>query len=118
MLIGSEMNVLTMRAVRYHEAGDPSVLKLESIDRPTAGADDIVVEVMAASVNPTDAKRRNRGAGPIPKTTGSDFAGVVVETGANVVDFKAGDRVCGTGLHTKCFHQGSFANYSRCPQIS
>lgn len=105
----------SMRAVRYHEAGGPSVLELETVDRPTVSEDEVLVEIRAASVNPTDAKRRARGAGPLPKTTGSDFAGMVSETGANVDEFDSGDRVCGTGLHTTRFHQGSFAEYVAVP---
>lgn len=104
-----------MRAVRYHEAGPPSVLELEDIDRPTPGPNEVLVEVRAASINPTDAKRRQRGVGPVPKTTGSDFAGVVTEAGSGVTGFEPGDRVCGTGLHTTRFNQGSFADYVSVP---
>lgn len=99
-----------MRAVRYHEAGDHSVLQVDEIDTPEPEDDEIVVEVRAASINPTDAKRVSRGSGPVPKTTGSDFAGTVESVGADVSDYDPGDRVCGTGLHTTRFHQGSFAD--------
>jgi NADPH:quinone reductase-like Zn-dependent oxidoreductase len=104
-----------MRAVRYHEAGDHSVLQVDEIDVPTPDSGEILIEVQAASINPTDAKRRGRGAGPFPKTTGSDFAGVVKAVGADVTAFSPGDRVCGTGLHTTRFHQGSFAEYVSVP---
>lgn len=104
-----------MQAVRYHEAGDESNLKIEDIDRPSPMKDEILVEVQAASINPTDAKRRANGTGPVPKTTGSDFAGVVAETGTNINEFEAGDRVCGTGLHTTRFQQGSFTEYVSVP---
>lgn len=104
-----------MRAVRYHERGDPSVLQLEDVDQPQPGPGEILVEVRAASINPTDAKRRAGGSGPLPKTTGSDFAGVVEEVGANVTRYKPGDHVCGTGLHTNRFQQGSFAEYVAAP---
>lgn len=91
------------------------MLRVDEVDRPTPDPDEVLVEVRAASINPTDAKRRERGAGPIPKTTGSDFAGVVRETGAEVDGFAPGDRVCGTGLHTTRFHQGSFAEFVSVP---
>lgn len=103
-----------MRAVRYHKAGDPSILQVDEIKMPTPADDEILVEVRAASINPTDAKRRARGAGPVPKTTGSDFAGVVREAGEDIA-FEVGDRVCGTGLHTTRFSQGSFAEYVAVP---
>lgn len=104
-----------MRAVRYHEAGDPSVLRVEDIDRPTPKADELLVTVRAASINPTDAKRRQWGPKHLPKTTGSDFAGVVKSVGDDVTAFEPGDRVCGTGLHTDRFQQGSFAEYVAVP---
>lgn len=104
-----------MRAVRYHEPGDPSVLTLDDIDRPTPAPDEVLVAIRAASINPTDVKRRQRGAGPFPKTTGSDFAGEVVEVGERVTTFAPGDRVCGTGLHTERFSQGSFAEFVAVP---
>lgn len=104
-----------MRAVRNHEAGTPDVLQIDEIPRPTPGPGEVLVDVRAASINPTDAKRRQRGAGPLPKTTGSDFAGVVEAVGEEVTEFTVGDRVCGTGLHTTRFQQGSFADYVAVP---
>lgn len=104
-----------MKAVRYHEAGDPSVLRLEEVDRPTPTDDELLVAIRAASINPTDAKRRKWGPEHLPKTTGSDFAGVVESVGDNVSAFEVGDRVCGTGLHTDRFQQGSFAEYVTVP---
>lgn len=104
-----------MRAVRYHEGGDPSVLQVDTIDRPTPKPSEVLVDVHAASINPTDAKRRRRGTGPVPKTTGSDFAGTIEACGDDVTAFSIGDRVCGTGLHTTRFHQGSFADYVSVP---
>lgn len=104
-----------MRAARYHEPGEPSVVQLDEIDRPTPGHGEVLVSIRAASINPTDAKRRMRGAAKMPKTTGSDFAGVVEAVGAGVAEFEVGDRVCGTGLHTDRFKQGSFAEYVAAP---
>lgn len=104
-----------MLAVRYHEPGDASTLQIDDIDKPTPGHDEILVDVRAASINPTDVKRRMRGEGPFPKTTGSDFAGVVEAVGQDVTDFSQGDTVCGTGLHTARFQQGSFAEYVAVP---
>ena len=99
-----------MRAVRYHDGGEPSVLRVDEVDRPDPAPDEVVVDVRATSINPTDAKRRAAGTGPTPKTTGSDLAGVVAAVGAGVTDYEAGDRVCATGLHTTRFHRGSVAD--------
>lgn len=104
-----------MRAVRYHEFGDPDVLEVEDVPVPTPERSEVIVAVRAASVNPTDARRRHEGAAELPKTTGSDFAGVVEAVGDEVTAFAVGDRVCGTGLHTTRFQQGSFAEYVAVP---
>lgn len=104
-----------MRAIRYHEAGEPSVLQLDEVDRPDPGPDDVIVEIRAASVNPVDAKIRAARTPPRPKTTGSDLAGVVTAVGAGVDGYEVGDRVFATGLHTGRFDGGSFADYAAVP---
>ena len=103
-----------MRAVRYHEAGEPGVLGLEDIERPEPGRGEVLVEVEAASVNPVDAKFRAWGVPSMPKTTGSDLAGTVAAAGGGV-DYAVGDRVFATGLHTDRFAGGSFADYAAVP---
>lgn len=100
-----------MRAVRYHEFGGPSVLRVDDVDEPTPEKGELLVAVKAASINPVDAKRRQGSANPLPQTTGSDFAGVVAEVGPGVEEYDPGDRVFGTGLHTERFEQGTCAEY-------
>lgn len=104
-----------MRAVRYHEAGDPSVLAVEDAPRPDPGRNDVLVEVRAASINPVDAKLRAAGVPETPKTTGSDLAGVVTAVGAGVDGVETGDRVFATGLHTSRFTGGSCAEFATVP---
>jgi NADPH2:quinone reductase len=104
-----------MRAVRYHEGGDPDVLRLEEIDRPEPARDELLVEVRAASVNPIDTIFRAQGAPRLPKTSGSDLAGTVAAVGEDVTDYDVGDRVFATGLHTGRFAGGSFADYAVAP---
>jgi NADPH:quinone reductase-like Zn-dependent oxidoreductase len=105
-----------MDAVRYHSAGGPTVLELESVDRPEPGHHGVLVEVEAAAVNPVDAKVRMRRDPPRPKTTGSDLAGTVAAVGDGVTDFDVGDRVFATGLHTARFAGGSFAEFAAVPR--
>jgi NADPH:quinone reductase-like Zn-dependent oxidoreductase len=104
-----------MRAVRYHESGDPDVLSVTDLERPEPGAGELLVEVRAASVNPVDAKFRAWGVPDGPKTTGSDLAGVVESVGPGVDDYEVGQRVFGTGLHSTRFDGGSFAEYAVVP---
>ncbi len=43
-----------MRAIVQHEYGSPDLLRLEEVDRPTIGDKDVLVRVLASSVNPAD----------------------------------------------------------------
>ncbi|MEU0881392.1 NADP-dependent oxidoreductase [Lentzea sp. NPDC005914] len=99
-----------MRAVRFHQYGDPQVLTVEDAPEPHAGPGEIRIRVRAASVNPVDWKIR---AGymaeymPVtfPAITGSDATGVVDEVGDGVDDVRTGDEVFGLG-------QGTTAEYA------
>jgi NADPH2:quinone reductase len=84
-----------MRALRFHQTGAPTVLRLETVPDPQAGADNAVVAVHAASINPSDV---GNVAGNFPRTTlpripGRDYSGVVV---AGPQDW-IGAEVWGTG---------------------
>jgi NADPH:quinone reductase-like Zn-dependent oxidoreductase len=59
-----------MQAVRIHRFGGPEVMAIEEIDRPTPAADEVVIKVFAASVNPVDAKMRE---GKYPVVTEKDL---------------------------------------------
>ena len=85
-----------MKAIRVREFGDPSVMKLEDVPEPQAGAGHVLVDIKAAGVNPVDTYIRSGQYAflpPLPYTPGSDAAGVVVAVGSEVPDIKVGDRV-------------------------
>lgn len=84
-----------MRAIRFHEFGEPSVLKLEDVPTPKPGAGQVVVRVKAIGVNPVDTYIRagKYGPRPFPFTPGLDAAGTVDLLGDGVTAFRAGDRV-------------------------
>ena len=105
-----------MRASRFAEYGGPDVLKVETIDRPTPGAGELLVEVEAAAVNPVDTYFRNGSYEPaeLPWTPGSDGAGIVAEVGAGVTAYDEGDRVFATGLGN--WLQGTCAEYAVVPE--
>ncbi|WP_276271423.1 NADPH:quinone reductase [Haloarcula litorea] len=105
-----------MRAVRFHEHGGPEVLTVDEVPRPEPGADEVLVEVAAAAVNPVDTYFREGGYEPaeLPWVPGSDCAGTVAETGAGVADYEDGDRVFATGLGN--WLQGTCAAYAVVPQ--
>lgn len=94
-----------MKAIVYHNYGSPDVLKLEEIDKPTPGDDEVLIKVRAASVNTLD-WRFVRGTPYFmrimaglrkPKITrlGIDVAGQVEAVGGNITHFKPGDEVFG-----------------------
>ncbi|MBG0831493.1 NAD(P)-dependent alcohol dehydrogenase [Planomonospora sp. ID67723] len=94
-----------MKAIRYHAYGPPEVLRLQDADIPAVGADDVLIRVRAASVNPLD--WHNMRGEPYfvrlqmgltrPKHTalGADLAGVVESVGRDVTAFRPGDEVYG-----------------------
>lgn len=105
-----------MRAVRYHEYGDPDVLDVETIDRPEPRDDELLVEVNATAVNPVDTYFRRGVYTPagLPMTPGADLAGIVTAVGPAVKSFEPGDRVFGTGLGRD--RQGTYAEYAVGPE--
>lgn len=75
--------------------GQGKQLRVAAADMPKAGADDLVVRVFAAAVNPVDWKIQDTGMfiPQWPTIVGEDIAGEVVEAGSSVTRFKKGDRV-------------------------
>jgi NADPH:quinone reductase-like Zn-dependent oxidoreductase len=105
-----------MKAVVQDRFGPPDVLKLSDTDLPEAGADDALVRVRAAALNPADwhivrgdpLVARLMGVGltrPKARVAGIDAAGVVEAVGANVRGLRIGDEVLG-------FCRGAFAEYA------
>ncbi|WP_327350879.1 NADP-dependent oxidoreductase [Streptomyces sp. NBC_01304] len=93
-----------MKAVRFHEYGGIDVLRVEEVQRPVPGPDQVLVEVRAAGVQPGEAHIRSgelheRWPATFPSGQGSDLAGVVVEVGAQVRGFAVGDEVLGFTHH-------------------
>ena len=84
-----------MRAVGYTAAGGPEVLTDVTIDDPTPGPGDLLVEVRAVSVNPVDTKIRVRQSPPAGdvRVLGWDAVGTVRAVGSQVTMFEPGDRV-------------------------
>ncbi len=85
-----------MKAVRINEWGQPA--QVEDVPNPTPQSDEVLVRVRAAGVNKVDwmiAQGYLQGMLTTPITLGADFAGEVVEVGADVTRFKQGDEVYG-----------------------
>ncbi|MGI9545897.1 MAG: NADP-dependent oxidoreductase [Flavobacteriaceae bacterium] len=91
-----------MKAIILEKTGGVENLRLKEIEKPVAGANDVLVEVKAISVNPVDFKvRAHEGVLNMiygeqrPAILGWDIAGTVVATGGNATQFEVGDRVFG-----------------------
>ncbi|MEE1738107.1 NADP-dependent oxidoreductase [Streptomyces sp. BE147] len=89
-----------MEAIVYEEFGGPDVLRLARVDEVRPGPGQVRVKVRAAGVNPIDYKIRHGWMEqafptPLPATPGTEFAGVVEETGEGVTAFAPGDEVLG-----------------------
>lgn len=85
-----------MKAIVATRFGGPEVLKMQDIERPTPKARELLVKVVAGSVNPVDYKIREQGESfglKTPLILGYDVSGVVESVGAEVSSFKPGDEV-------------------------
>ena len=92
----------TMKAVRIHAYGGPEVLTVEEAPVPTPGPGEVLVRVIASSINPFDTSLRAGYMAPyfnhiLPLVIGTDFAGTVEAVGSDVSSFRPGDRVFGRG---------------------
>lgn len=89
-----------MKAIRFHEYGDPTVLHYEDADLPAPASGQVRIRVAGTSFNGVDGNiRAGLMQGPMPLTLphipGLDVAGTVDELGEGVTDLKIGDRVVG-----------------------
>ncbi|GAB3477156.1 NAD(P)-dependent alcohol dehydrogenase [Nocardiopsis coralliicola] len=93
-----------MRAALYDRYGPPEVLREGRIPVPAHGPDEVLVRVLAASVNGGELAGRSGRLGLLgkailgskwPKQTGIDFVGDVAAVGARVTGVQAGERVWG-----------------------
>ena len=88
----------TMKAVVMDAYGGPEVLKLENVPRPEPKDDEILIRVVAASINPVDVAIRKGYLAELvgnkfPLILGMDAAGMVQKTGSKITKFKRGDSV-------------------------
>ncbi|WP_262965787.1 zinc-dependent alcohol dehydrogenase family protein [Methylobacter psychrophilus] len=104
-----------MKAILMTAVGKIDVLKYQDIPEPEIlETTQIKIKLQAAGVNPVDTKVRHNGLffdQPLPAVLGCDGAGIVVETGTAVSQFKVGDKVwfCNGGLGRE---QGNYAQYT------
>ena len=105
-----------MKAIVHDEYGSPDVLRVEEIDKPLVGDNDVLVRVHAAAVNPLDwhsvrglpypLRLGNGLFKPQNRIPGVDVAGQIEAVGKNVTQCRPGDEVFGL-----C--KGALAEYAR-----
>lgn len=103
-----------MQAFILSQYGGPEHTAVADVPQPVPGADEILVRVHAAGLNPVDFKTR---AGQLkvvqayrlPMVMGNELAGVVEAVGASVTRFAAGDRVF---ARVNKARMGAFAQYA------
>lgn len=114
-----------MKAIVCTKYGPPDVLQFKDVEKPSPEADEVLVKVLAASVNAADWHLLTADIFLVrlmmglfrPKRTipGADIAGLVEAIGGNVTQFKPGDEVFGDIIMSRC---GSFAEYACAPEKS
>ncbi len=102
-----------MKAVRIHAYGGPEVLHYEEIPIPTLAADDVLIRVQAAGINPVDWKIREgllKGVlhHQLPLTLGWDVSGEVASLGPQAAGFEVGDAVY---VRPNIERDGGYAEY-------
>lgn len=114
---------MNMKAMVNTEYGTPDVLRMQEVARPTPKAEQVLVRVHAASLNTADyyllkgepviARLMSGIRKPKNIIAGTDFAGTVVEVGAEATRFRVGDAVFGD-LSGAGF--GAFGEYAAVPE--
>lgn len=103
-----------MRALRFEKTGSLDELSLKEIPRPNPGPGEVVVQVRAAAINPSDIKNvlGKMHETTLPRTPGRDFAGTVVE-GEGI---GAGTAVFGSGGELGFKRDGTHAEFLAMPK--
>lgn len=83
---------------------------------------DVIVQVIAAGVNPVDYKMKQGDLSlvlklPFPAVLGLDFSGKVIEVGSQVKKYKVGDVVFGKLADMKSFGKGSYAEFLKFSEL-
>ena len=120
-----------MKAVVYTKYGPPEVLQIKEVDKPVPRGDEVLVKIYAATVNRTDTGFRSAKyfisrlftglIKPKRPIAGSEFAGKVVGVGADVGDFKLGDKVFGfedvrSGAHAEYMAVAAGGSIAKMPK--
>jgi NADPH:quinone reductase len=97
----------TMKVWQFDRYGKPSVLRLKERPIPTPGPNDVLIEVLASGINPSDvANVGGHFHAPLPRVPGRDYAGVIAGGNGRV-----GEEVWGSGPAFGVARDGADAQY-------
>lgn len=102
------------KTIQFKQFGGPEVLELMEVPIPSLKANELLLKIYAAGVNPIDAKIREGSSFvakslTLPAGLGFDVCGEVVECGVEITAFKKGDAVFGSvGRYD---HPSAYAEY-------
>lgn len=102
-----------MRALKFYQTGSLGDLRIEEVPQPTLESGELLVQVKAAAVNPSDIKnvQGKMHETTVPRIPGRDFAGTIVEGPAEVL----GQSVFGSGGNLGFGRDGSHAEFVAIP---
>jgi NADPH:quinone reductase-like Zn-dependent oxidoreductase len=103
-----------MRALRFEKTGSLDFLAVQDVPKPIPGPGEVLVQIKAAAVNPSDIKNvlGKMHITTLPRTPGRDFSGIVVQG----PDALAGKSVFGSGGNLGFGRDGSHAEFMTVPE--
>ena len=102
-----------MKAVVYNKKGVPDRLIYCDVEKPVPNDNEVLIKIVAASVNAADYRSMSMGIIPKRRIFGADIAGRVEAAGKNIRQFKPGDEVTGD---LASYGFGGFAEYTIAPE--
>ena len=102
-----------MRALKFYQTGSLDDLHVEEVTVPIPAEGEVLVEVKAAAINPSDIKnvQGKMHETTVPRIPGRDFAGMIVKG----PDERLGQSVFGSGGNLGFGRDGSHAQYLAVP---
>jgi NADPH:quinone reductase-like Zn-dependent oxidoreductase len=104
-----------MKAIVYDKSNSPDTLMVREVKKPFPRDNEVLVRIVATSINAADYRSIRMGIIPDGKIYGADIAGWVEATGKDVHMFKSGDAVFGD--IADCGF-GGFAEYVAVPEAA
>src|SRR5476649_297240 len=102
-----------MKALRFEKTGSLDELKVVEAPRPVPSADEVLIQVKAAAINPSDVRNvlGKMHETSVPRVPGRDFAGIIVEGPSD----RLNQKVFGSGGNLGFGRDGTHAEFVTVP---